>query len=185
VDHLATEFEDENLGLAYVYCNYNDQSTQTAVAYMASLAKQLSSEKASLPRPLELLYETLEMGERRPDLKHLRSLLISLADSFDRTFVVVDGLDECCLIHERALFMESLRVLAKKSVRVLVTSRPNLEDINLQYESVLQVAITAIDSDIEKYVRDRTNEDGPFKKRINGELGQKIVKTIVHKSHGM
>lgn len=49
IDHLQKDFAGEAFAVAYVYCNYKDQSRQTSVYLAFSLLRQLVEQKTFSP----------------------------------------------------------------------------------------------------------------------------------------
>src|SRR5580700_3936070 len=58
VDDLNTRFlADQNVGIAYLYCNFRRRDEQSAEDLLASLLKQLTREQFSLPDRVKTLYD--------------------------------------------------------------------------------------------------------------------------------
>ncbi len=131
------------------------------------------------------LYEQLDIQNKRPDLRQLESLLLSLCSNFTQTFVLVDALDECNAINVRMPFLSALQALRKASVKTFVTSRPNPEDIKIRLYQVPQVEIAATESDIKRYVKEKTEANHVFMKRITPVLLEQIINTIAGRASGM
>jgi hypothetical protein len=168
-----------------VYCDYKDQARQTTSELIATLSKQLAARKTELPRQLVDLYEQSNMQDKRPDLRQLTSLLLSLCTTFTQTFVLVDALDECNATNERRLFLSVLKALHEASVKIFITSRPSPEDIKTQLYEVPQVEIVATESDIKRYIKEKTEANHVFMKRITPVLEEQIIDTIASRASGM
>ena len=168
-----------------MYCDYKDQARQTTSELIATLSKQLAARKTELPRQLVDLYEQCNMQDKRPDLRQLTSLLLSLCTTFTQTFVLVDALDECNATNERRLFLSVLKALHEASVKTFITSRPSPEDIKTQLYEVPQVEIVATESDIKRYVKEKTEANHVFMKRITPVLEEQIIDTIASRASGM
>lgn len=56
---------------------------------------QLSSNLQSIPQPLASLFESCQDGAKPPPIKDLETFLKALIESYEKTFVVFDALDEC------------------------------------------------------------------------------------------
>jgi hypothetical protein len=168
-----------------VYCDYKDQARQTASELIGTLAKQLAARKTELPRQLVDLYEQLKAQDKRLDQGQLESLLLSLCSIFTQTFVLVDALDECNAINARRPFLSVLQALHEASVKTFITSRPNPEDIKAQLYQLPQVEIVATESDIKRYVKEKTEANHVFMKRITPVLEEQIIDTIAGRASGM
>jgi hypothetical protein len=71
VNHLRTEFQnDANIGIAYLYCNYQQQQQQKTEDLLSSLLKQLAQELPSVPVDIKSLCESL--GPNGPALHSMK-----------------------------------------------------------------------------------------------------------------
>ena len=122
---------------------------------------------------------------RRPDLEELKMLLVTLCNERERTYVVVDALDECDAIHERRLFLPLLQSLPYGSTRLFVTSRPNHEDIYHVFDVASQITITAPEPEIKRFVTEKMEERKEFIERVTPELKNQIISTICTQASGM
>ena len=122
---------------------------------------------------------------RRPDLEELKMLLVTLCNEHERTYVVVDALDECDAIHERRLLLPLLESLPYGSTRLFVTSRPNHEDIYHVFDKVSQIKITAPEPEIKRFVTEKMEERKEFIERVTPELKNQIISTICTQASGM
>jgi len=141
-----------------------------------------------LPPKLVDLYEHFNRGNNRYlDWQQLESLLLSLCGSFNRTFLLIDALDESTVATERRMFLSTINALQKASVKAFITSRPNLDDINTELDQVPQVKIVASESDIRRYLTEKVKENSVFMKRISSASGleEKIIDTIASRASGM
>lgn len=165
VDHVQNE-SGTKVGLAFVYCDYTDQVTQTASGLVASLAKQLAQRGIGQLHQVRTLYKQAKNGTERLELRQLTSLLLALCHITSRTFIIIDTLDKCTSVKERTCFLLVLWSLEEASIKTFVTSRPNLRDINALFSQVPQVKIVATEIDIRKYVKDNTESNATFMRRI-------------------
>lgn len=83
--------------------------------------------------------------------------------------------------------MLALISLQSSSVKIIVSSRPNLEDLRRQFVQVPQIHIATTDSDIRTYVRQRLNENQDFnwRKLWTPQIENQIVDTITESASGM
>lgn len=187
IDHLTTGYGDGETGFGFVYCDYNDTENQTALELIAALAKQLAMRKTKPSRELEELYDSLKKDGRRPNLRQLTSLLRAHCNEFKHIFLIVDALDECEVVKERHTLVSTLLSLQSHSAKILVSSRPNLEDLRKQLIHVPQISIVATESDIRTYVQQKLEENQVFKSRISKtpHIENLIVDVITESASGM
>ena len=185
MDHLINTYGSDDVRIAYVYCDYKDQAMQTAANLIACLARQLIGRPKKLPVLLEQMYKELEPQRRRPSLEELRRLLVTLCNERERTYVIVDALDECEAIQERRHFLPLLQSLPYGSTRLFVTSRPNNEDICHVFTPAAQINIAAPKSEIEWFVAEKMEERKEFLERVTPDLKEQIISTISARASGM
>jgi hypothetical protein len=151
------------------------------------LAKQLAASTAKLPQEVKDLYQKYGKDNTCLGIQQLHSLLLSLSRSHTRAFVLIDALDECSVSEERALVLEIIKALGGTSVKTLVTSRPNLEDIKISLCQAPQVRIVAKETDIRKYLHEKIHANAAFMKRIQPVSGleDRIVNTVASRASGM
>jgi hypothetical protein len=80
-----------------------------------------------------------------------------------------------------------IQALLDTSVKIFITSRPNLEDIKIQFDHVPQVEIVATEGDIRRYLTGKVRANHVFFKRISSTPGleDKILDTIAYRASGM
>lgn len=82
------------VGLAYISCNYRQHNSQALADLISSLLKQLAQSQRPFPTLLKQLYKKHESSKTQPSMKELKATLYHVALSYERCFIVVDGLDE-------------------------------------------------------------------------------------------
>ena len=159
-----------------LYCEYTSRVKQTQAFLLRSLIKQAvrllsGPEEEDVPKEIEKTYltqddEPMDTGKCQ---EVLPILLQQLAQTYEKIFIVVDGLDEYVhskgdenFLHDTIEIFDTLR-LALESVNtchMFVTSRPNslalyngAEIIHLKYELIPTA------KDIELYVGNSLQED--------------------------
>ncbi|KAK3485909.1 purine and uridine phosphorylase [Neurospora hispaniola] len=174
---------------AYIYCDYRRQGEQTALELLSSLTKQLCLSKEYLSPGVGALHAKYTSKSTRPSLQEVTRALKDVIKHFTRVYVVVDALDE--LIDDedhRNAFVDGLRNLVQSSsnLKLFITSRPLLTDINQFFDDAAKVEISANQDDLGRYV------DGRFSKmpvssplRANEVLQQEVKDTISQAARGM
>jgi hypothetical protein len=96
INDLSTRFPaNQNVGIAYLYCNFRRRDEQSAENLLASLLKQLTQERSSLPESVKALYDHHKDKRTRPLFDEISRTLQSVAAMSSQVFIVVDALDEC------------------------------------------------------------------------------------------
>ncbi|KAF7545580.1 hypothetical protein G7Z17_g9068 [Cylindrodendrum hubeiense] len=154
IEELTARFRNnEDVGVAYLYCNFRRQDEQKAEDLLLSLLKQLSQGMASIPRSVVLLHDKHKELQTRPSFEEISGALQSVADLYSRSFIVIDALDECqtsggC---RTRLLEEILSLKAKCGTNFFVTSR-SIPEINEWFNGGLSLEIRASPDDVRRYV---------------------------------
>jgi Cdc6-like AAA superfamily ATPase len=181
IQHLLNLFDDDNsTGIAYHYCDFRHQDHETVNLILSSILKQLVQCLGSVPDAMSTLYSKHKDKDTRPSLREITSTLKTVACLSSRTFIVIDGLDECLVWRD---LMAQLRDL--QGVNILATSRAIPEianDRRLKGSRVLEVQ--ARDTDVRKYLDRNMTKLGIFA-RHDEQLQEDICKAILGASGGM
>lgn len=162
VRHLEDRIKRESIqneiksGLAYLYCDFTNQREHTIVGLISSLARQLVESRGHLsPNPLmreaNAFYQKFQ--GRLPGLMDFKQLLKDLVGHLDKTFVVIDALDECAEFDEDGGSNREtlINVLLSLPVRLLVTSR-HYSTIEILFKDAKTLEISPDPDDIKSYV---------------------------------
>jgi hypothetical protein len=178
--------DGEDIGVAYMYCDYADRDNQTAENIIASLVKQLSLQKPSTLDHIQKLYEQCDRGKARPGVTKLTETLRNLCTVYRRIYVVIDALDECD-DESRELLLAQLEKADHSIVRIFLTSRPHLIEMQRKFGEFPQVEIMAKDSDIREFIQNSIREKANLLELIEdtAQLEEKIVILITSRAKGM
>ena len=131
--------DDPETALAYFYFSFADSRKQNLREMLASLVKQLCSQRPDTPKPFKDLERYKERGER-PGTDTLEAVLTATVRGFSAVHIVIDGLDECPASNrERTKLLDSLgRIVtaAPASVHIFCTSRKE-DDIHAAISGLL------------------------------------------------
>lgn len=188
VDYLDWSFKLEDVGLAYVYCNYKEQEGQTATNLISSIVQQLVQSHADVPEEIISLYQHHSRRQTRPMLGEWSKLLQSEVNRFSKVFIVVDALDECPNDGTRDSFLTVIKTVQKvqPSVRLSVTSRPS-PTIEAEFETASRLEIRATDADVQSYLEQRIASSSQMARHVKKDpsLQGNIVNAILEQSKGM
>jgi Cdc6-like AAA superfamily ATPase len=192
VDSLQNRPADE--ALAYFYCNRNEEARRKPSNILKSFVKQLSilhHDKGRLHGSLvEKYQEKYRSGFASAHLsdEEAKDLLSRMAQSYQRTILVVDALDECEETSRLKLITIFNQLIEEVSqIKILISSRRDVDiKRKLETKTNLEIDATKNEEDIKKFVLARLDEDAadraiPFSDSLRGE----IVDTLFKKSLGM
>jgi NACHT domain len=183
IDHLHSKFQnDGSVGIAYIYCNFRRQQEQKSEDLLASLLKQLCQEKPSMPEIMKNLYKRHKDKRTRPSIDEVSKALHSVVADYSKTFIIIDGLDECQVTDgSRMKFLsEILYLQTKVGVSLFMTSR-FVQEIMKNFQGCVSREIIASDKDVQRYIESHTLQLPSFVCRspaLQEEIITKIVKTV-------
>jgi|SRR6266496_3884916 len=126
-------------------------------------------------------FESARMGNIKPSFETMLGLFMSCAIQFESVYVLIDAFDECSLNFQWSV-LEAIRRLSLVSIRVLVTSRPHPEILQLQIseEEAFRIEIKAHKDDIQKYLIARLTEN-----TLTQKVKDLIVEAVSQGAEGM
>lgn len=95
IDYLIDSMQSDDIGIAYLYCNYKSQLEQTPTALLESLLKQLASSRKTVSDGIKRTFDHYSSRKTRPTFGEICQLLSNEIKSYARVFIVIDALDEC------------------------------------------------------------------------------------------
>ncbi|KAJ7145178.1 hypothetical protein C8R43DRAFT_1070316 [Mycena crocata] len=183
IEHLSNIQQPTRIGLAWVYFDYKEESTQTPHAIFLSITRQLAD---SSP---ELYNHFRSVDHQNPHSRPSPDDLLSddiLMRGFEQAFVVVDALDECAEAN-RDIFLEMMARLQASGANILITSREHVYDhiTTSALNDVERVDIRADPEDLAKYVAGCMQKQTRLANIVSPSLRQDIVTTITDSCEGM
>jgi hypothetical protein len=188
INYIQQNYVGKQTGLCFAYFSFTDPNFQDLTMLVALLLKQLCQQHNSIPE--ELL--KAKRQARDPASVSDSNMFLSVTELYQRTFVVVDGLDECSE-EKRSPILDFLVEVSSRSnshVKILVSSRKE-SDINDQFKRLSTPAIELetgiITPDIRGFVHyeaSRLRAESKLHVRDDG-LFEEIVQKLVEKSDGM
>jgi hypothetical protein len=192
VDHLFKKFgNDPSVGIAFLYCNFWQQQEQRLTDLFLSLLKQFSQRQPLLPECVTTLckengYHGKSFRVQSDCFDKVSDALYSVIASFSRTFIVIDGLDECSDGVLSRFMRELFSLQAKTGSKIFATSRPILgipEEFQRQW-SCSTLKIRASDEDMRRYLDGHINQVSTFVREAPG-IERKIKSAITKAADGM
>jgi hypothetical protein len=183
VDDLITRFQDNpNVGIAYIYCNFNRQDEQKVQDLLSSLLKQLSEKRTSVPDAVKDLYTRYKATSTRPQFDKVSKALRSVASTYSEVFIVVDALDECESTCRTRLLDEMMEIHAGAGANIFATSRP--AEMNDLFKAGGRLEIRAHENDVRRYLNGNMYRLPGFVSR-NTALQEEIMTVISRHVQGM
>ncbi|KAJ6514678.1 hypothetical protein DFH09DRAFT_1049102 [Mycena vulgaris] len=138
--------------IAFFYFDFKDKEGRAAESALRRVILQLSAQSPNSYRALEERYISKSNGQTWPTYQELQEILEELLLELDRTYIVLDALDECQEADQRRLgeFVSTLQKWNQTPLHLLLTSQPR----RIFTEWLAGVPCIDIESDItEKDIR--------------------------------
>ena len=169
-----------NVGVAFFYFTFNDQSKQDGSGMLRALLLQLSHQHRDGPADLAQLHDRYKTGI--PPSSVLLDYLRRLVDRFSNVYIMLDALDESPYNGRRKYVLDALEAMQNwgvQSLHLFVTSR-NESDIRESFDHSLVQEVNVqnreMDRDINDYVSSQLDKDRrllklrPYREKIQESL---------------
>jgi hypothetical protein len=187
VEKLIEQFRnsDEDVGIAYLYCNFRRGDEQRVRDLLTSLVKQLAQGVNPMPEVVNSLYGRHISTRTQPTLDELSQALEVVAALYPRVFIVVDALDECLITgsHRSDFISRMFAVQERSGANLFMTSR-HIPEIKEIFQGSTLLEIRALESDVRRYVDGNISNLPSFVRR-SPELQEEIKTSIVEAVDGM
>ena len=189
----ATQFalrhreSDPNVGIAFFYFTFNDESKQDESAMLRALLLQLSSQLHDGYADLTQLHDSYEAGI--PSSLVIIEYLRRLVQRFHHVYIVLDALDESPRNGPREHVLEMLEAMRKwgiQGLHLFLTSRdePDIrESLDLAIHQQVVMEGAGIDKDIADFISGRLDADRRLRKWLPHR--DKIQETLAARAKGM
>ncbi|KAJ6494996.1 ankyrin repeat-containing domain protein [Mycena vulgaris] len=175
----------ERSAVAYFYFDFRNERQRMDIM-LRSIIWQLSGRSPSPYSALHRLYKTLGNGTIQPQPIHLQGVLEDLLSEADRTYIVIDGLDECHKTDWKPLvqFIHSLSHPTENAPHLLFTSQP-LNEFQKAFKDVtfIELGSAVSTDDIRSFVGSEVPGVGNW--ASDDKYAKHITEQIVQKSNGM
>ena len=181
VDKLSDQTGEQHTAVTCFYFDFAAQKEQTATSILGSILKQVISGTERVPEDIwrALQAQKKAASGRKPQLGDIMNVL-QLITSSQRTFMVIDALDES-KAEQRFRLFDSLKVILEKSpgARIFVTGRPHIcPEIETRLAGrVTSVSLGPAREDIVQFLRARLSED-ETPEAMNESLEAEILEKI-------
>lgn len=138
-----------------------------------------------IPNSVTDAYEKLHGSGVSLPLHELEKLMLDITRRIQRTYIIIDALDECDESKYRRTFLQFIdRLKQIQTVRLFVTSRQYPQDIYAAFHTYTQIEIQAHDSDLRRYMYQELARAG-VDDIVDDIFATKIVETVINRAQGM
>ncbi|KAF1997424.1 hypothetical protein P154DRAFT_470891 [Amniculicola lignicola CBS 123094] len=185
IEHLGLKTDLEKAGVAYVFCNYKDQTGDGRMDPLAAMLKQLVQNKPSSAAPLLELHSLHHKHNTRPSEEDITKTLQQVLKAYTSAYVVLDALDEYpAKDRKRDRLLARIFELQRCSdLQLVITSRPIPEVID-SFGGTPKVEVRASHADIRLFAAERTGNLPKSAKR-DAKFVDWVLNTVVGAVDGM
>lgn len=158
---------------------------------LRSLVAQLFLEHECIPDPPNALFKSCRDGQIPPQDQDLEAVLKSLVELHEKSFIVLDALDECDSRQDLLDFVGRVMNWNSSKLSVMMTSR-SLKDFRdffhreLRIGSVISIQEETVDEDIRLYIHGVLQSDRRFSRwQKNSDAQNEIENHLMEKCGGM
>ena len=175
------------IGIAFFYFAFNDESKQDESAMLRALLMQLSGQLQDSYLDLTHLHNSYKPGI--PASSVLIDYLRRLIQRFHHVYIVLDALDESPRLGARGQVLDTIEVMQKWSLpglHLFVTSRdePDIRNsLDFPLGQEVKMRNAGIDKDIANFVSSRLQEDRRLRKWLT--YSNKIQETFAKRAQGV
>lgn len=183
--------DDPARSLAVFFFDFNDGDKQDPLKMVKSLLSQLLDRCPRVPEALQAIYAACEDGRRQASEQQVLHALKHTLELLPAPFVVLDALDECSGRVELFAILKQIQSWDSTSLRVLMTSRKEMDIQEELEELVPDLSATClesplVDKDIRTYVHERLSTDKSFKRWQKDLVIQEEIEMVLgRKACGM
>ena len=189
IDTLCDGIGEDNVAVAYVYCDFSTPNAQSANTVLGSLLRQVVGALTQIPDDVQTAFER---AKRQVDgcglrLLEIIQMLIKSLSCLKWSFICIDALDEFPLKFRPQLWECLQRVVRQcPNTRLFVTGRPHIRDEVGKYfpRTAGMLPISPSKDDIGLYLRMRLERDPEFDV-MDDDLRADILKVIPESIAGM
>ena len=95
INFLWNKVRTDDVGVAYIYCDYLKYRKQTPLHLAGSLLKQLPDQQNPISESIKNYYDGHKCSNTNPSPEGAFEVLKAECDNWSRIFIIIDALDEC------------------------------------------------------------------------------------------
>ncbi|KAK5048279.1 hypothetical protein LTR84_005949 [Exophiala bonariae] len=184
IDHIMAICSSaaRSKAIAYHFVDHLDEASGNCLTILRSILHQLSEQLDPLPMVITTLFEDLYKKGKEIGFDETKLAIRACINMLDQVFVVIDALDEAPA-QERSSLLSTIKEFSSQC-KIIVTSRPHLDDISRTFHDDPSIDVTAQDSDLQLYLRSRMSSTC-HSFVGNEDFMDQIIHTIIEHAHGL
>ncbi|KAK5052599.1 hypothetical protein LTR84_002464 [Exophiala bonariae] len=152
IHHLQAKFmTEENIGIAYLYCNFRRNEEQTALHVCTNLLKQLVRVRGAIPESVKDMHSRHGKVQTRPTLEEIVTTLCAVIRELTKCIFIIDALDELDFKNARQLLPKMFEIQADTAMKLIASSR-EYPEICKSFAACDSLQIRATEDDITNFL---------------------------------
>jgi nucleoside phosphorylase len=185
IDDLRNRLSAKGVPVIFFYLDYEHQARQTMAYFLKSLLRQLLDHILHIPKPLVEAFNRLGGSQCSLSAPVLEKIVVEVMQSSSQVYVLIDALDECIDSGRRKTIISFMEQAARsRHVRLLLTSRPHVQEIRSTFDKSYQILVRASEADIRAYVSQEISR-ARVTDIVDTSFVHRIMDTIIHQAEGM
>jgi hypothetical protein len=177
------------MACAYFFFDGRDgqRGLQLVDSLIRSLIVQFAASYEGIPATLAKLYQSCHDGKSQPSMQSLQSVLLTILESFDEIYIVLDALDECTEKKDLLKWIKQITSWKRSKLHLLVTSRLEEDiamDLRLLDPDHVYIRQDLITPDVERYIDCTLRGENAFN-RWNDKIKANIKCKLMESAGGM
>jgi hypothetical protein len=169
-----------------LYCDFADRNSQTGLALIGALTKQLIRWAGSIPTAVLDLFKQRSKEQKSLDEEDAKTIFSLVLGQFDAVYICIDAFDEC-EPKARIQLLRFLIAVDSTSMRLFLTGRHSVEAEVISTLSNLSpktISITAAEEDLRIFLSQSLKND-QYPEAMNESLKKQVVEKLVKVSDGL
>ncbi|KAI0142654.1 hypothetical protein GGR57DRAFT_486108 [Xylariaceae sp. FL1272] len=185
IDDVLKFAENDRMQVGYVYFDYQYQEDQTPAVIFNSLLRQLVEALPRIPASVQDVFKAKSSSKGSLSVLECERLISELARDTGPCYLILDALDESDSAKCRSEIISSIiRLRATAEIRILVTSRPHTENVDVAFADGVQLSITARDEDIRTHLRQELDKQRAMQV-VDDDFACELLESLLRRADGM
>ncbi|KAL9119256.1 MAG: hypothetical protein Q9187_004192 [Circinaria calcarea] len=185
IDDLEQKTHNSGATVAWVYCDYTEQQSQSVDTLLLSIIRQIASGSSAICKAITDSFKHHQKKGTRPNFQETIQMLKLQLQQCHKPYIVIDALDEYGDADDRQRVISVLQGV-QPGLQLLVTSRlvPAIKDL---LQTDYQLEVKAQDVDIKGYLVERIRTNSRLASHIARapDLKEAMLHAVLDKVQGM
>ncbi|KAH8657971.1 hypothetical protein BX600DRAFT_384402 [Xylariales sp. PMI_506] len=185
IDDLLDNISSSSSPVAYFYFDHQEHLTQSPGVLLRSILRQLVEVNQDIPSSIREMYQNISNTKSSIPQHECERLIAEVAGQSKCCFLILDALDECADPSYRYETLQILERLHKvENIKLLITSRPHVGDIEKTFCHFPQLRIEAKPEDIRVYLNNELDRHRVIQ-NFGFQFAERVLRVLSQRANGM